>query len=113
MRTIEINGVTFEVTRPRNMVITHERFLDLYFADTITLDDCYARPSHIKELIYASWYNWFSDEITRKCFEDMKWIGVNSYNGFMFTLCACVSMVGVDYIMEITPSHNRLIQASC
>ena len=113
MKTLEINGINFEVISPRELERTQERYLDLYFAESKSLKDCYEKPSHIKELIYSEWHNWFCDEITKKCFEDMVWLGVRSYNGWMFTLGACVCMNGIDYIMEITPTHNRLIQASC
>ena len=113
MKTLSINGVNFEVTRPRDLERTNQHYLDLYFSEPKRIKDCYNKPSHIKELIYYQWHNWFDNEITRKCFEDMVWLGVKSYNTFSFTLGACVSMNGIDYIMEITPTHNRLIQASC
>lgn len=113
MKTIEINGVTFEVTRPRDLVRTHQRYLDLYTSDNTDINECYTRPSHIKELIYYNWHNWWHDSITKKCFEEHNWCGVRSYNTYSFTIGCCVCINGIDYIMEITPSHNRLIQTSC
>lgn len=113
MKILTINGVEFEVTRPRDLERAHRYFLDLYFSTSKSIKECYNRPSHIKELIYHQWNHWFYDETTRKCFEDMVWLGVRSYNTFSFTLGACVCINGIDYIMEITPAHNRLIQASC
>ena len=105
MKTLNINGVVFEVTKPRDLVRAHQRWLDRYCDTSKNINDCYNSPSHLKELIYVMWLNWWKDSITKKCFEE--------HNTMMFTIVNCVTIDGIDYLMEITPSHNKLIQCSC
>ena len=113
MKTLNINGVVFEVTKPRDLVRAHQRWLDRYCDTSKNINDCYSRPSRIKELIYFQWLNWWKDSITKECFEEHNWLGVGSYNSMMFTIVNCVTINGIDYLMEITPSHKRLIQCTC
>lgn len=113
MKTLNVNGVVFEVTKPRDLVVAHQRWLDRYCDTSKSINDCYSRPSHIKELVYFQWLNWWKDSITKKCFDEHNWLGVGSYNSMMFTIVNCVTIDGINYLMKITPSHNRLIQCSC
>lgn len=43
--------------------------------------DCYKKPSFAKKCIYRAW-----ERFCFKYFDDVKNFGIESYNGFMFTL---------------------------
>ena len=113
MKTLEINGVTFELTREGDLVDLHKRYLDMLLSDTRLLSDCYTKPSDRKQAIYKSWVKWFRDTKQKGLFTEFHNAGVCSYTCMMFTLHGCFEYNGICYIYYITPSHNYLTKCSC
>lgn len=94
MKTMEINGVTFEVCGTTTRQCVKER----------SLYDVYARPSDTKRDIWAWWVSWFNEV---RCWE----YGVSSYNSNFFTINAILRMDNAkNYMLVITASHNRLYE---
>lgn len=103
MRKIEINGYEFELAKDtRNFyeVINSQNHFGR------TLWDCYTRPSHMKELIYALWKNWFDSLEQPQPHMYAHRMGVYSYNTNVFTLSMLIQVDGKYYFLKITPSHN-------
>lgn len=86
MKTITLDGITFAVKGTLNSVP--------YYTPR-DLSDCYARPSHIKKLVWHSWCN----KLAALGFKD---ISVRSYNINIFTIKAWKD----DAYVEIFPTHN-------
>ena len=95
MKTIEINGVTFEVHKS-SMVSTV--YLDRYAGRGI--NDCYERPSYSKKYIYNNWLEWATATGVQQ-------FGISGYNGFQFTLQGIIEIDGVTYVLHITKSANK------
>lgn len=97
MRKIEINGVTFELTIPRESINANiSRFgreADIY--------DFYDRPSHYKVAIWEDWLNWARDT------DNVFTFYISSANGFQFTISGAVHYNGHTYNLYITRDHNR------
>lgn len=68
----EVNGKRFEIKKS----IDRERRLPRH-----TLKACYARPSEIKQEIFEDWERFVINN-----FDEFWNFGIESYNGFMFTL---------------------------
>lgn len=109
MRTLTINGVDFEVIKPRKSNIA---FFDRLFnmSDCRTLQDCYAKPSRAKLNIWDWWRSWFAHVLGFKGVSFKQFCGVSSYNNNFFTLHGLLTYNGEDYIVFITPWHKRLIK---
>ena len=103
-RTMEINGVTFELTAPRKPKHLEDviRRLDRYAHRTIW--ECYERPSETKESIYKKWLDWYTDQG-----EEIDYFGVSSYNSMCFTLQALYFDGVFYYELRITRDYNRAI----
>lgn len=69
----EVNGKLFEIMKPIEKLTT--------FRFRRRLDTCYDRPSEIKQEIFKYW-----EDFVRDNFGEFWGFGVESYNGFMFTL---------------------------
>ena len=95
MKTIEINGVTFEL---QNKEITLP-IVELHPHRTIW--DCYRRPSSRKVSIYEKWLH-YSSELCAYGFK------VSSCNSHVFTLEFQFKYNGVKYHAHITQAHNYL-----
>lgn len=101
MKTMVINGATFEVTRPRknkpdfNMAMRY---------DGRGLYNYYERPSHIKELIWAMWRNWAQDV------DSIITFGISGANAFRFTITGTyIDDFGQRWVLYITAARNRVI----
>ncbi len=68
----EVNGMYFEVMKPIESPRQRTR-KDLH--------ECYDKPSEIKQRIFWEWRHFCIN-----AFEDLDNFGIESYNGFMFTL---------------------------
>ena len=112
MNTININGVTFNVIKRHDMVSAHQRYLELYFKDSCSLEECYDKPSATKREIYNKWREWWKDSKCKGIITDVHWCGIRSFNGWGFTLSAVFTYNGIDYIMDVSKAHNNLYQAS-
>ena len=99
-KNMVINYVAFEVQKP----VTYDRFCKSNLAPRKDLFDCYGKPSHRKMDIYSDWLEWCLDT------EGMSIPTVASYNAFMFTIEATYTDPETlnQYIIEITPAHNRV-----
>lgn len=103
MKTIEINGIDFEVKRPRKNKLELEtvlRWVDRYAGRTIY--DCYDRPSHAKQSIYDSWLNWYTEDTQDR----VDYFGVSGYNCMSFSLQAIYYGDYGIYLLSITKAHN-------
>ena len=105
MKTIEINGRTFELIRKRDAddVYAWEKRAIRCAGDDLYKH--YSRPSIYKEEIYADWREWYCE-----C-PDVDWFGVCSANAQQFSITALHEnnrgeTLGVIYI---TRDHNRYI----
>ena len=103
MKTIEINGRTFEVIKPRNEVRKHIGNLgsksDIYSE--------YGRPSIYKVEIWESWLDWAYTTDGVVSFE------ICSSNGFQFTIDGLyIDDNGDEYNIYITKAHNRLYKVN-
>lgn len=109
MRTLTIYGVDFEVIEPKKSNIAT---FDTLFTmpNCRTLHDCYKKPSQAKLNIWAWWRSWFAQLLGFEGVSFKQFCGVNSYNCNFFTLYGLLTYNGEDYIVYITPSHNRLIK---
>lgn len=67
-----VNGVKFEVKKSIEYPLTSIRK---------RLDTCYQKPSEIKQEIFEYW-----EKFVRDNFDEFRNFGIESYNGFMFTL---------------------------
>lgn len=67
-----VNNVKFEIMKPISTGRRSPRY---------TLKECYARPSEIKLEIFEDWKRYVYNS-----FEHVWNFGIESYNGFMFTL---------------------------
>lgn len=96
MERIKLNGRVFKVCKSISPSDVDSR----YFGRT--LDECYAKPSHMKELIYHEWANWF------KTFRDCNF-GVRSYNSNIFTLTGIILTDDfTPYLVTIYPTHQEV-----
>lgn len=94
MKTITIDGVTFEVKKSFNLEFMGE---DIY--------EAYNKPSETKIKLWEKWERWFG----------LKGICsyINSYNTFTFTIGAYILYThpnGKKYnvYFKITPKHNYI-----
>lgn len=103
-KTMEINGATFEVIRPRNPQAFEDvlRRLDRYAFRSVY--DCYDRPSDYKVRAYEMWHDWYSI-----MGEECTYFGVSGYNSMQFTLQALYEDETGVYEIRITRDHNRAI----
>ena len=68
-----------------------------------TIYECYERPSSTKVDIYNYWRNL----LLNNC-DDVLYYGVDSYNGFMFTLHAIVKINDRLCYVYITKTRNEI-----
>jgi len=94
---------TEEFTVEKETILTKQDFIDGNYHQGRTLQDCYAKPSGIKKVIYEYWKNW---SIENKA----EYFSVASYNGFMFTLNGVIKIGQKDYVYMITKSYNKLYE---
>lgn len=66
--------------------------------------DCYVRPSTAKETVWLHWRDWFN----RFSEHPGDYIGVASFNTFMFTIAGKIVVDGIEYHFKITPTHNYI-----
>ena len=99
MKTIELNGETFEVVndytkQAESIKRTAYRWCDRW-------EDVYSRPSRTKEEIKEYW---------EKFINEVDGI-IHGYTGNSFTFCIYgeVTYYGDRCIVQITPTHNRII----
>lgn len=108
-KTIEINGVLFELRQPRKNKVYFEDVNHMINNFTgRDLWDCYDRPSDVKQKIYRMWRNWELDSENNRPFIISN-LEVDSYNCMQFTLCAIAweqSDEGTIYVLKITRDHN-------
>lgn len=103
MRTLELNGVTFKVTKPRNPV----RPFSGWFCDENAIYNCYDRPSEYKVAIWNDWLKWARETDGVTGFE------ISSYNCMQFTISGFyVDENGNEYNIYITKSRNELIKVN-
>ena len=94
MKTITINGVTFELGKS----VERE---DIGMISRETIDYAYERPSRTKRVIFTYWQRWF--------YEGDGFCGISSHNCMMFTLEGIVTdkETNKQYYCYITKAHNR------
>lgn len=97
-RFVELNGISFEVVKPRSENVFNRHSL----SRIKTLDHWYVRPSYQKQLIYKLWCDW--------CFETegVDLCSVTSANCQTFTLSANYDTPELRGLLIITKAHNRL-----
>ena len=99
MKTITINGVDFELIKPR---IAEVKPFRGWFCDEEAIFNCYDRPSLAKIGIWNSWLKWARDTDGIVAFE------ITSYNCMQFTIGGgYVDDNGDEYVLYITRAHNR------
>ncbi len=91
-KTVEINGVTFEIGKP----VSEGHWTDR------SVYECYGRCSEAKRSIWEFWARYILDTFRSGKF------GVESYNGFQFTINAIVDWEGQQYQLHISKAHNIL-----
>lgn len=102
MKTITIDGVTFELYNPRvkpSMKSTLHSFQTWGYGYTV--DDVYTRPSDTKRAIYKEWERWAYKN-------DVEYFGITGHNCMTFTLGGIINIDGQWYYMTITKCHNKL-----
>lgn len=100
MKTIEINGVTFELHKSGMHPVA-----PITGADDSEIYQCYGRPSVYKVEIWKSWCEWCR-EVNRTT--DYKCgIQIESHNGFAFTITGSLRSDNEVYHLWITKAHNR------
>ena len=67
----------------------------------LDLLDCYNIPSTAKQEIYKSWWYWAKQN-------NVKDFGIDTYNGFMFTLTGRIEIDGQEYAIYITKTRQEL-----
>ena len=98
-KNMVINYVNFEVKKS----VSYDRFCKSNLSPRQNLFDCYSKPSHHKISIWSDWCEWACNT------EGCSFPTVASYNIHIFT----IEMTYTDpetltqYILEITPTHNR------
>lgn len=95
MKTININGVTFDLQN-REIVLPI-----VEYHPHRTIWDCYSRPSERKKAIYGRWLN-YANEVNAQGFT------VSSYNCNFFSLEFQFKYDGIVYHAHITYAHNYL-----
>lgn len=105
MRTLEINGINFEVTVPRKgTIVCIDR---LARTSGLDLSSYYERPSEYKKAIYNDWFSWYIDTNDKQIAE-IRYFGVSGANCMQFSLSFLVEYNGKIYVAWITRDHNRL-----
>lgn len=75
---IKLNNEVFEVKKVKG---------ELYSSKEVRrLDDCYSKPSIIKQHIYNDWLKWYKVTNMNEPFYNLRHFTINSYNSMMFTL---------------------------
>lgn len=117
MKTLTINGITFQVITPRKQEIKDSYTAQFNSQRTTrkTLHQAYQKPSHIKCTIYNEWYAWYSE--TKQLFDNnftdnnaIYAFGITSYNSMQFTISFKLEYNCIDYLGIITKAHNKLIK---
>ena len=94
MKTIRLNGHTFEVHRSKYAKVENlQRYAHR------CLNECYSNPSTTKQAIFKEWYEW-------AYLNDVEYFGISSFNAHRFSLQGLVQHLGHTYILSITASHN-------
>lgn len=103
-KTIEINGVSFELTIPRKEVHAIERDKwDGYNA----IFECYDRPSIYKQDIWEEWFKWAVDTIGVRSFY------ICGHSCMTFSIAGLYEDAnGEQYNLYITRDHNRVIKVN-
>ena len=103
MKTITLNGITFEVSKKAlDISIVCYAGRNLY--------DCYNNPSNKKIAIWNDWNMYFC-ELTNPLRSMSKVVThpfVNSYNNNFFTIGCQFELYGTYYTVKITPTHNYI-----
>lgn len=108
MKTLTINGQTFEVINKRDKQLMKQRvgYIVEHFEGE-TIYTAYTNPSSTKVRIYESWREWSAGVEGLHCFE------VSGHNSMTFSLHGIYQPSWEEtYIVEITPAHNRLLKVS-
>ena len=104
MKTLIINGCTFEVYKPRKNKVTLNQAIDyLERYQHRDIWDCYDKPSTTKVSIYNEWLQWYTEQGN-----EIDYFCVTSYNCMQFSLGALYfdNNTNTFYILSITASHN-------
>lgn len=98
MKTITINGMNFQLIKPRNEV---EPFTG-WMCDEREIFMCYKCPSVYKIEIWNSWLKWARETDGVYGFE------ISSHNPMTFTITGgYLDEDGNEYVLYITKSYNR------
>lgn len=103
MKTVVLNGVTFEVKNSRKYPVTIERCND--YMERFTgkdLDSFYGRCSEYKKAIWEDWLKWKTESPNASHME------IASANIMQFTIdCLWFDDNGyIEYYLHITRDHN-------
>lgn len=109
-KQVQINGKIFEVVKPYKGYSNARAYYDMYISTRVELSDCYTRPSQAKQSIYSRWKQWFYATGEYANVEAIAFGGIASYNTNIFTLQGAILINQTRYIIQITPTHNRLIE---
>lgn len=96
---VTLNGVDFDFYS--KTVHADVAYADCKYAD---IWEAYNKPSHIKELIYCNWRNYFH-ELDKNAI-----VQVRSRNCNFFTIKATFTYDNVEYVAIISPTHNDLYE---
>ena len=100
---MEINGVTFEISKKALSIDTRNRFATIY--------NCYDRCSKLKKNIWLSWRKFFVNLTNPDgvCMLNGVYF-VNSFNTFQFTIGAICRLYDKILYFLITPTHNYVYE---
>lgn len=100
MKTLNINGVNFEVKKPRKNKLSLKRTIEtLERYDGRTIFECYDNPSSYKEDIYFNWVHW-------SLYDNISYFGVSGYNCMAFSLQGLYFDGTNYYLLSITKCNN-------
>lgn len=103
MKTVEINGMIFEVRKSRMHPIT-----PIIGCNIAEIYDAYDRPSAIKIKIWNDWCMWCTD--INNLANIQCGIQIESHNCFSFTINGSLRVDNKVYELYITKNHNILFK---
>ena len=102
MKTMEVNGIVFEVTQARKY--ESSRILFIKKSTGQGLSYFYNRPSETKKEIYNEWERWAYE--TKGC----EYFGITGANCMTFSIGFLLEYDEHYYIGIVTKAHNKLIK---
>lgn len=103
MKTVEINGRTFQVINKRDKKALADRVANhkMHYSGT-TIWDAYGRPSRTKESIWEDWDEWARNT------DEVRYFEVSGAGSHFFSIEAVVNIGEAEGIMTITAYNDRI-----